>query len=136
MVEMGFPSSTGPRRPRPGVGFCAGRALFGHHVRWCPNLDPPRFRLIRNRPWWAGASSALRAAGTRPVPIGLPQRPRRRHQRARAAGTLGRRLPEADFSIVHTFELRDDNRAQVRYVLARIIWYVKDQMNRPVDIEN
>jgi hypothetical protein len=51
------------------------------------------------------------------------------------AGRLGRAVPDVDFDVVRTFGLRGDNRAQVRYLLARLTAYVEGEVDRPVEIE-
>jgi hypothetical protein len=50
---------------------------------------------------------------------------------------LGAQLPQLDFDAILGFGLRGDNRAQVRYILARLTAYVQqvmDQDRRVVDI--
>ncbi|GAA1195361.1 GmrSD restriction endonuclease domain-containing protein [Pseudonocardia alaniniphila] len=48
---------------------------------------------------------------------------------------LGAQLPELDFDVMQTFGLRGDNRAQVRYVLARLTAYVENEMGEQDVIE-
>jgi hypothetical protein len=54
---------------------------------------------------------------------------------AELSAVLGEQLPELDFDVMPTFGLRGDNRAQVRYVLARLTAYVEKGMGNADAVE-
>jgi hypothetical protein len=54
---------------------------------------------------------------------------------AALSAVLGEQLPELDFDVMPTFGLRGDNRAQVRYVLARLTAYVEKGMGNADAVE-
>jgi hypothetical protein len=137
MVEMGFPYHRQGRRVLgPAPDSAQVERLFAHQAEWCPNLDALRFRLIRTELGGPAPAAPSAPPVRRPVPIGLTQRPRR-HQRARggspkrSAATYRKPTSASSASSGHA-----TSTAQVRYVLARIIWSVEGQRNRPVEIEN
>jgi uncharacterized protein DUF262/RAMA domain-containing protein/uncharacterized protein DUF1524 len=51
------------------------------------------------------------------------------------SAVLGEQLPELSFDVMPTFGLRGDNRAQVRYVLARLTAYVEKAIGKADTIE-
>jgi hypothetical protein len=137
MVEMGYPyhrQGRGARGPTP--DSAQFERLFAHQAEWCPNLDTLRFRLIRAELGGPAPAAPSAPPVRRPVSIDLTQRPRR-HQRARggspkrSAATYRKPTSASSASSGHA-----TSTAQVRYVLARIIWYVEGQRNRQVGIEN
>jgi len=52
------------------------------------------------------------------------------------SAVLGEQLPELSFDVMPTFGLRGDNRAQVRYVLARLTAYVEKSMGNADAVES
>jgi hypothetical protein len=54
---------------------------------------------------------------------------------AELSAILGEQLPDLDFDVMPTFGLRGDNRAQVRYVLARLTAYIEKAMGNADAVE-